>query len=373
MINVTKTYLPNIENYKVYVEKIFNSGWLTNNGTLTQELQKRLSEFLGVKNILLVSNGTLALQVAYKVLGLKGDVLTTPFSFVATTSSLVWEGLNPIFVEIDKNTFNLDPTKIEEKITPNTTAIVATHVYGNACEIDKIEAIANKYKLKVIYDAAHAFGVNYKNKSILNYGDISAISFHSTKIFHTIEGGALIIRDDELYEKAKKMINFGIVSPTEIEEVGINAKLNEFQAAMGLCVLDDFPSILKNREERYEIYMRSLKNMRNIEFQKQNRFGTKNYSHFPILFESENVVLDIIEELNRNGINPRRYFYPSLDTLPYISSGQRMKISNDIAKRILCLPMFDSLNMETQSKIVQIITGIITPKTSYISESMNYV
>lgn len=204
MINVTKTYLPDREKYKKYVDDIFDSGWLTNNGKMVQKLQGDLEQYLGVKNLLLVSNGTLALQVAYKILDLKGEIITTPYSFVATTSSIVWEGLTPKFVDIDEQTLCLNPQNIEDLITENTSAIVATHVYGNVCDVEKIQEIADSKNLRVIYDAAHAFGVKYKDQSVLNYGDISILSFHSTKVFHTIEGGALIIPDDNLLIKLRK-------------------------------------------------------------------------------------------------------------------------------------------------------------------------
>lgn len=359
LINVTRTYLPNRDKYKEYVDQIFDSGWLTNNGTMAQLLQKRLENYLGVKNLLLVSNGTMALQVAYKLLKLTGEVITTPFSFVATTSSILWGGLTPVFVDIDPKRYTLDPTKIEEKITANTSAIVATHVYGNACDVESIEQIAIKNNLKVIYDAAHAFGVNYNSESLLNHGDISIISFHSTKIFHTIEGGALVINDDALFEKAKQLINFGIVSPTEIVEVGINAKLNEFQAAMGLCLLDDIEEIIENRRKRYEHYFLKFKKNKFLILQEQNTFSNKNYSHFPLLFDSEYTLLEVIDNLNKINVNPRRYFYPSLNNLNYFENKDSMPISEDIAKRILCLPLFHDLDEDTQDLIIQTIMRVV--------------
>ena len=362
MINVTKTYLPDIEKYQSYVKQIFESGWLTNNGRLIQELEGRLERYLGVKNLLLVANGTLALQVAYKLLNLKGEVLTTPFSFVATTSSIVWEGLEPVFVDIHPDTLNIHPDLIEGKITNRTSAIVATHVYGNSCDIERIQTIARRHNLKVIYDAAHAFGVNYKGRSILDYGDISAISFHSTKLFHTIEGGALVINDDDLYEKAKKIINFGIISPTEITELGINAKMNEFQAAMGLCVLDDISKIMEQRKEREKIYMSAFNSIPGLQLQARTPSSTNNYSHFPIILPNEQMVEDLISELNRQGINPRRYFYPSLETLPYLSTRQYVPIANDVSRRVLCLPMYGSLEEDIQKNIVDIVLSNIVYK-----------
>ncbi len=352
MIPVTKTYLPDKSKYKKYVDDIFKSGWITNQGELVKRLKKRLEGYLGVKNILLLTNGTLALQVAYKLLGLKGEVITTPLSFVATTSSLVWEGLKPVFVDIDSRTFCIDYKKIEDKITTNTSAIVPVHVFGNICEIEEIERIAVKYGLKVIYDAAHAFNIKYNNDNVLNYGDASILSFHATKVFHTIEGGALIINDDELYRKAKNMINFGIKSAENIEGVGINAKMNEFQAAMGLSVLDDMDMTRELRKEVYNYYLNELSPK--LRLQKNNINSTKNYSYFPVVFDSEDVLLRVKGQLEKNNIFPRRYFYPSLDTLDYVNSDS-MEKSNEISKKILCLPIYHSLKRSEQSEIIRII------------------
>lgn len=351
MINVTKTYLPNKEKYKKYIDEIYENGWLTNNGPLVQRLEKRLAEYLGVKNIVLVSNGTVALEIAYRTLGLKGFVITTPFSFVATTSSLVTNQLLPIFADIDQNSFNLNPKNIEKLITPNTSAILPVHVFGNACEVEDIEQIANKHDLKVIYDAAHAFDVKFKDKSILNYGDISTLSFHATKLFHSIEGGALIINDDELVQKARYLINFGIKNEEEIPHLGTNAKMNEFEAAMGLCVLDDIEETKQKRKNILENYRNKLKDL--IQFQEQNENATENYSYFPVVFKSEEELLKVQKALNEQNIMPRRYFYPSLDTLTYIEPKQECKISRDISKRILCLPIYQELEYEIVSKIIR--------------------
>lgn len=353
MINITKTYLPDKEKYKKYIDEIYENCWVTNNGTLVQKLEKRLAEYLGVKNIVLVSNGTVALEIAYRTLGLKGFVITTPFSFVATTSSLVTNQLLPIFADIEKNTFNINPKKIEKLITLNTSAILSVHVFGNACNVEKINKIASKYNLKVIYDAAHAFDVKYKEQSILNYGDISTLSFHATKLFHTIEGGALIINDDELVQKARYLINFGIKNEEEIPHLGTNAKMNEFEAAMGLCVLDDIEKIKNKRKSLIENYKKELKEL--VQFQEQNNNATENYSYFPILFKSEKELLKIQKALNSEQIFPRRYFYPSLDTLEYIEPKQECKISRDISKKILCLPVFVELSLKEQEKIIDII------------------
>ena len=355
MINVTKTYLPDVEKYKNYVEKIFKSGWLTNNGQFVQKLEKRLKEYLNVKNLVLVSNGTIALQIAYKALELSKEVITTPFTFAATVSSQVWEGLMPVFADIDEETFSIDYKKIEKLITDKREAIIPVHVFGNACNIDEIQKISHKNNLKVIYDAAHAFGVKYKNKSILSYGDISIISFHSTKLFHTIEGGALVINNDELYNKVKLMINFGISGPEKIDGIGINAKMNEFQAAMGLCVLDDIEEILEGRRRVHNFYIDNLSSK--LEFQKYNEDCTRNYAYFPVVFETEKCLLKVIEELNKKNIFPRRYFYPSLDTLSYLNNSRFMTVSNNISTRILCLPIYNSLKNEELTEIVKIINS----------------
>jgi dTDP-4-amino-4,6-dideoxygalactose transaminase len=357
MINVTKTYLPNKDKYKKYIDEIYANGWVTNNGPMLKLLEKRLAEYLGVKNIVLVSNGTVALEIAYRTLGIAGDVITTPFSFVATTSSLITNGLNPIFADIDSQTLNIDPRNIEKLITKNTSAIVPVHVFSNACEVEKIGDIAKKNNLKLVYDASHAFGVRYKGDSILKYGDISTLSFHATKTFHSIEGGALIINDDSLVEKARYLINFGIKNAEEIPELGTNAKMNEFEAAMGLCVLDDMQDLHEKRRIVYEFYKKELEGV--VKFQEQNKDSTQNYSYFPIILESEEQLKKIEKALNLKEIYPRRYFYPSLDTLDYIDPAQFCEISRDIANRILCLPMYAEIDSADQKKIIEILKTCI--------------
>ena len=355
MIPVTKAYLPNKEKYQSYVDRIFQSGWLTNNGSLLQELEQRLKEHLGVKNIILVANGSLALQLAYKSLELKGEVITTPFSFAATTSTLAWEGLKPVFADINPDSFNIDPKLIEAQITPNTSAIVPVHVFGNPCDVEAIQTIADKNNLKVIYDAAHAFDSKYKGQSVLNYGDISTLSFHATKLFHTIEGGAIITNNDGLADRIRLMINFGISSPTSITTVGTNAKMNEFEAAMGLCVLDEIENIKQQRASIWQRYYQELS--ARVKLQKWNEHGSNNHSYAPMVFESEERLLEIESRLKENNILPRRYFYPSLDTLEYLQSNQICQNSRDVASRILCLPIYPSLNITEQNKVLEFIRG----------------
>ena len=353
MINVTKTYLPDIDKYNHYIKMIYDNGWVTNYGPLVKLLEQRLANYLGVKNLILVSNGTAALEVAYRVLNIKDDVITSPFSFVATTSSLVANKLNPIFVDIDSKSLNINSNNIEKYITKQTSAIVPVHVYGNACEIDEIENIAKKYNLKVIYDAAHAFGVKYKNQSILNYGDVSTLSFHATKIFHTIEGGAVIINDDDLVNDVRMSINFGIKNKESIVSVGTNTKINEFQAAMGLCVLDDMKKLDIERERVYNLYMSEIASV--VNFPLQNINSSRNFSYFPILLDSEKVLKDLQAKFEKSNIFTRRYFYPSLDTLKYIYPKQNCPVSRDIASRILCLPMYPELSDESIYRITKVL------------------
>tara|TARA_E500000331_G_C17273023_1_gene720273 strand:- start:18057 stop:19130 length:1074 start_codon:yes stop_codon:yes gene_type:complete len=353
MINVTKTYLPNKEKYKQLIDEIYTNGWITNNGPMVKLLEKKLAAYLGVKNLVLVANGTVALEIAYRTLGVEGDVITTPFSFVATTSSLVTNNLNPVFADIDKETLNIDVDYIKKKISKNTKAIVPVHVFGNACDIEGIQDVAKNNNLKVIYDAAHAFGVKYKNDSVLNYGDISALSFHATKLFHSIEGGALIINDDNLVQKARYLINFGIENAESIPEIGTNAKMNEFEAAMGLCMLDEIEEINKTRQKVFECYKSDLDGY--VQFQQLNNDATINYSYFPILLKDEIELKKVQEALNNHKIFPRRYFFPSLDTLSYIDPKQICLNSRDASSRILCLPIFPELKEEEQQHIIQTI------------------
>ena len=355
MINVTKTYLPSKEKYQKYIDEIFESGQVTNNGPMVKRLEKRLADYLGVKNIVLVANGTMALGIAYKLLRLEGEVITTPFSFVATASSLAYGGLKPAFADIDSETFNLDPKNIEAAITEQTSGIVPVHIFGNACEVEEIESIAKKHNLKVIYDAAHTFDTQYKGESLLNQGDISILSFHATKLFHTIEGGALIIEDDALAREARLLINFGIDGPDSVIALGINAKMNEFEAAMGLCVLDDIDIVLDHQRGVFERYESGLKDV--VSFQKQNKHSTQNYRYFPILLKTENETLRIQKALNDAGVFPRRYFYPSLDTLPYVEASSVMPLSRDISSRILVLPSYYSLTKDQQTLIMDIVRG----------------
>lgn len=354
MINVTKTFLPPRDELDKYIDKIYESNWLTNFGQLEQLLTSRLKDYLEVENLLLVSNGTLAMQVVYKALGLGGEVITSPFSFVATTSSLVWEGLIPVYADIHPFSLTINPDNILPLITDKTSAILGVHVYGRPCQVNEIQQIAAANKLKVIYDGAHAFNIRtIENKNLLSYGDASTISFHSTKLFHTIEGGAIISDDANLIKECKKLVNFGITGYDKIEGLGINCKMNEFSAAMGLAVLDNIDQIIAGRQKVYEAYCQLLPKEILLE---PVSFANCNYSYFPILLQSEEQLLKIRQALLDNGIMPRRYFYPSLDTLPY-TNYNNCPVSQNISRRILCLPMFNNL---LASEIEQITKAINT-------------
>ncbi|MDB5984875.1 MAG: aminotransferase, DegT/DnrJ/EryC1/StrS family protein [Pseudomonas sp.] len=350
MINVTKTYLGDINKFKAYVDGIYSRGWLTNHGPLVTELEERLRDFLGVKHVLLTNNGTLALQVAYRALGLSGSAVTTPFSFVATSSSLQWEGIRPIFADIDARTWNISPEHIESRIVSDTTAIVGTHVFGNPCAVERIEQIAHKHKLKVVYDGAHAFAARHAGKSVLSWGDISTLSFHATKLFHTIEGGAVITNDDELARQVFLLCNFGIADVDKIEGIGINAKMNEFSAAMGLCILDDIDNILEQRAEIAHHYQSTLGDY--MDLQQAEPDSQLNHAYFPIGLTGEQQLLRVRAALNDKGINPRRYFYPSLDTLEYLQPQAAQSTSRNLAQRVLCLPIYPGLARADQDKII---------------------
>lgn len=345
MIPVTKPYLPSRKALDRYIDGIYQRECLTNNGPLVKELTRRLKEYLGVEHLLLVNNGTLALQIAYRALGITGheqpiETITTPFTFVATASSLKWEGIEPIFVDIDSASWCLNPELIEATITTRTRAIVPVHVFGNASEVGAIDAVARQHGLKVVYDASHAFGVTYNQESLLRRGDAATLSFHATKLFHTLEGGAIVFKREEDLEYARKLINFGITGPESIEALGVNAKMNEFQAAVGLCVLDELKHNLAGRERVWNAYMKAFGNR--FTYQQRHPQIDNNYAYFPVLLNSESELKTLMAQLKAQDIHPRRYFYPSLDTLAMFPH-QHCPVSRDIAQRILCLPMYESV------------------------------
>lgn len=352
MIPVTKPFTPPIEDYKKLLDGIWDRNWLTNNGPLVNQLESGLREYLDVPHLLYLSNGTIALQIAIKALGITKKIITTPFSYVATTSSIVWEGCTPVYVDIDPLTLNIDPSKIETAIDEDTEAILATHCFGNPCDIDAIDKIAQKYKLKVIYDAAHCFGTSYKGKSIFSYGDVSTVSFHATKLYHTIEGGAVFSSSREIIKKMEYLRNFGHNGPEKYHGIGINGKNSEFHAAMGIINLRFIDEIRQSRKSQFEYYISNLI-WSNLTRPITSEDSVSNNSYFPILFKSNVELNSVLDLLNRNNIFPRRYFYPSLNTLSYVTG--RCPISESISSRILCLPMFVELKESEQKEIVELL------------------
>tara|TARA_B100000965_G_C19577606_1_gene752017 strand:- start:426 stop:1508 length:1083 start_codon:yes stop_codon:yes gene_type:complete len=357
MIPVTKPYLPQREKFDELINQVFERNWLTNNGPLVRSLEDKLSSYLNVNHLLYVNNGTIALQIAIKALNLKGEIITTPFSYVATTSSIVWEGCTAVFADIDSETLNIDPSKIEELITDKTSAILATHCFGNACDIQAIDTIAKRHNLKVIYDAAHCFGTEYKDSSIFNYGDISTCSLHATKLMHSVEGGFVVSKDKNLNKQIEYMRNFGHDGPEKFHGIGINGKNSEFHAAMGLCVLDEIDRILKNRKalsENYDFLLDGL-NLRKPKIQEGCKF---NFAYYAVLFENESIALRVKEALEENEIIPRRYFYPSLSKLSYVKKVDT-PISDKYSACILCLPIYFDLTFEEQKRISGIIKKVV--------------
>jgi dTDP-4-amino-4,6-dideoxygalactose transaminase len=364
MITVTKSDLPPLEEYVEYLKKIWNSRCLTNDGEFVQLLQKDLKDYLKVENLALVSNGTLALHLALKAHQLEGEVITTPFTFAATTNVILWEGLTPVFADIDPETFNIDPEEVERKITEKTSAILAVHVYGNPCCVEELQEIASRHNLKLIYDAAHAFGVEYKNQSVLSFGDVSTLSFHATKVFTTVEGGAIICKDENMLERMKLLRNHGIKSEEEVVVPGTNAKMDEFRAAMGLCNLKMIDERILQRKRLYEHYKQKLS--RYVQFQRV--IATKyNYGYMPVCFEDAEERDRAYSELVRNGIKPRKYFFPLTTNYDYFNKADTVKLYNleqafDVSSRVLCLPLYPDLEIESVDKVVEIIKGLIHRK-----------
>ena len=352
MITVTKPYFPDQQKYFDYLKGIWERGWLTNNGPLVQELEEKLKVYLGVKHLIYVNNGTIALQIAIKALGLKGEIITTPFSYVATTNTILWEGCKPVFADIKNTDINIDPQKIELLINANTVAILATHVYGNPCDIEAIKKIASVHNIKVIYDGAHAFGTQYNRRQVLSYGDIATCSFHATKIFHTIEGGAIITNDDELAQKMTLYRQFGHIGDNYYS-IGINGKNSEVHAAMGLCLLPLMENFIKQRKIIAELYDKYLSK---LPFQRpQSLAGTVyNHGYYPIIVDTEERLIRIRSLLLQNNINTRRYFYPSLNDLPQYK-GEPCPVSELISPRALALPMFYELKEEAIQNICSLI------------------
>jgi dTDP-4-amino-4,6-dideoxygalactose transaminase len=356
MIPVTKTFLPSPDEYKHYLERIWQAGQITNNGPLCRQLASELVSYLGVSNLELVANGTLALQLAIKALGIKGEIITTPYSYVATTNSILWEGCEPVFVDIEQQTLCINPDLIEAAITEKTAGILATHVYGYPCDVAKIQQIADKHELNIIYDAAHAFGVRLFGESLMQHGDCSTMSFHATKLFHTAEGGAVVCKDPEIAKRVFLMKKFGHIGEDDYLDIGINAKMSEFHAAMGLCVLPEVDGSIASRKECSGWYDELLDG---CPLQRPSSpVGLEyNYAYYPGIFPTHKVMIRVRQALLDNGIGPRRYFYPSLNTLPFLKpeSQRTCPISESISSRVLCLPLYDGLSKAE----VEVISGHI--------------
>jgi dTDP-4-amino-4,6-dideoxygalactose transaminase len=359
-IFVTKAFLPPKAEYQAYIDEIYKSNWLTNNGPLLQRLEAKLKSHLDISNLLYVSNGTIAIQLAIKALELSGDIITTPYSYCATTTSILWENCRPVFADINPTDLNINAKLIESKITDKTSAILATHVYGNPCDVEAIAAIGKKHNIPVIYDAAHAFNVKLNGKSLLSYGDVATCSFHATKVFHTVEGGAIVVNGNKaLFDKLWYYRSFGHVNDN-YESIGINAKNSEFHAAMGLANLPHLDAIIADRKkisERYDSQL-SFENLHKpVSLEKDFEY---NYAYYPIVLPSETLTAKVIAALKAQDISPRRYFYPSLNKLSYASSQDQCPVSESVSLRVLSLPLYKDLAMNDVDRICQIINKVLS-------------
>lgn len=363
-IPVTQPFLPELSEFIPYLEKIWDNKWLTNNGPFHQQLEKELCEYLGVDYISLFNNATIALITALQALRISGEVITTPYSFIATSHSILWNGLKPVFVDIDPDTFNIDPKKIEAAITPNTTAIMPVHCYSSPCDVEAIQEIADNYGLRVIYDAAHAFGVNYKGQSILRFGDMSILSFHATKVFNTFEGGAIICQDAKTKQRIDRLKNFGIADELTVTAPGINGKMSEINAAFGLVQLKHINSAIEQRRRIDLAYRRELTQIKGITVPAASEHSNSNYSYFPVLIEPEFRMTrdELYFELKKNNVLSRRYFYPLISNMPMyrgIESAaiENLPLSNAVSDKVLCLPIFNEIDKNDFSRIINIIRG----------------
>lgn len=359
---VTQPYLPPLEEFIPYLQKIWDNKWITNNGPFHQQLEKELCKYLGVEYISLFTNGTIALVTALQALRISGEVITTPYSFVATSHSLIWNDLKPVFVDIDPQTFNIDPVKIEAAITSKTTAIMPVHCYGNPCNVHAIQKIADNYGLHVIYDAAHAFAVNYDGSSLLNFGDMSVLSFHATKVFNTFEGGAIVSHDLKTKQRIDYLKNFGFADEVTVTAPGINGKMSEINAAFGLLQLSHVDQAILDRKQIDLKYRKELGNIEGVEIPALSENATYNHSYFPILVNNRYKLTrdELYNKLKCNGILSRRYFYPLISDMPMYRGLPSADITNlpnakIIADQVLCLPIFSGLDNQVQDEIIRII------------------
>lgn len=357
-IYVTQPFLPPLNEFLPYLEKIWANKILTNCGPYHQQLEQELCDHLGVKHLALFTNATIALITALQALRVTGEVITTPYSFVATAHSLLWNGIKPVFVDVDPNTLNLDPAKIEAAITPQTTAILPVHCYGHPCDVNAIQKIADNYNLRVIYDAAHAFGVRDKSGSVLNYGDLSVLSFHATKVFNTFEGGAIICPDAKTKIRIDQLKNFGHVGELNVVAPGINGKMSEFNAALGLLQLKYVDEAIARRKAIDTAYREGLKGVKGVRCLNCTGENTANYSYFPILIGEDYPMSrdELNQKLKDDGINPRRYFYPLISEFPMYrglpsAKQENLPLATDVASKILCLPIYPDLDLSAVDRI----------------------
>ena len=362
-IYVTKPVMPSLEEFAERIKPVFESGILTNAGPLSIQLEKSLSEYLGVDDCALFCSGTTALQLAIRSYRLSGEIITTPFTFPATVHVIAWNQITPVFCDIDPDTYNIDVRQIEKLITTKTTAILPVHVYGVPCDVEAIDSVAKRHGLKVIYDAAPAFGVRYKDSSLGNFGDVSMFSFHGTKIFTTFEGGALTSSDSYFMERVRFLRNFGIVSETEVISLGINGKINEMQCAFGLTILDLIQDEIQNRKRLYNNYLNGLKSLPGIYFQKIPEDVKYNYQYFPIRINKEEFGLDrneLLTVLNAENVYPRKYYYPLCSQYPIyrdrtFSNDNNLPVATRVSNTVLCLPLYGKLGAEAVDRIIEII------------------
>lgn len=361
-VYVTRPYLPPLEEFLPYLEQIWENRILTNNGPFHQQFEQALCEHLGVEHIALVTNGTVALIIALQALGIKGEVITTPYSFAATSHSLVWNNIKPVFVDIDPNTCNLDPNRIEAAITPETTAIMPMHCYGNPCDVDRIQEIADAHDLRVIYDAAHAFGVTLNGESLLRHGDFSTLSFHATKVFNTFEGGAIVCRDAHAKQQIDYLKNFGFANEVTVVAPGINGKMSEINSAFGLVQLNHVESALQRRREIEDAYRQGLSQVAHVTLLPSLPATESNAAYFPI-FVGEGYPLSrdaLYEYLKSKGINGRRYFYPLISDMPVYrdlesAKPENLPVARQVAESVICLPIYPDLPLEQVREIIGLI------------------
>lgn len=364
-IYVTQPYLPPLDEFLPYLQEIWDNKILTNGGPYHEKLEKALCDYLGVKHISLFTNGTIALVTALQALRITGEVITTPYSFVATAHSLLWNGIKPVFADVDPNTLNLDPAKIEAAITPQTTAIMPVHCYGHPCDVDAIQKIADNYNLKVIYDAAHAFGVKCHCGSVLNHGDLSVLSFHATKVFNTFEGGAIISPDAKTKQRIDHLKNFGFVDEVTVVAPGINGKMSEINAAFGMLQLQHIATALTKRKSIDAMYRQALRHVPGIHCLQDTGEHVANHAYFPILVDADYPLSRdaLYQKLKDNNIYARRYFYPLISDFPMyrgIPSAHRenLPVATAAAQKVLCLPIYPTLTRQDQLRVIDLVSGV---------------